>query len=329
MNTTADSIKIKVQKRIVIISIVLFVAKISVFFITNSVGILTDALESIVNIVTAIISLYSIRVALKPYDDDHPFGHGKVEMLSASLEGILIILAGIFIIYESVSRFIEPAPIQQIDIGIWVVAIAGAINFIMGYYSIRVGKKHNSIALVSGGKHLQSDTYSTIGLVVGLFILYITNIAWIDSVIALLFGVIIIATGYSILKQTIANLMDTADFMLIHKLVDIVWKHRKSSWVDIHNVKIVKYGNTHHIDCDLRLPKYFNIEEAHTESDILKQIIAQHYDMRFDITIHVDACNESFCHECSHVDCPIREHSFIEQKPWTVESITKNSLKKS
>ncbi|HOS84897.1 MAG TPA: cation diffusion facilitator family transporter, partial [Bacteroidales bacterium] len=104
MNTTADSIKIKVQKRIVVISIVLFVAKISVFFITNSVGILTDALESIVNIVTAIISLYSIRVALKPYDDDHPFGHGKVEMLSASLEGILIILAGIFIIYESVSR---------------------------------------------------------------------------------------------------------------------------------------------------------------------------------------------------------------------------------
>jgi len=329
MNTSVDSIKVRVQKRIIAISILLFVAKIIVFLITNSVGILTDALESIVNIVTAIISLYSIRVALKPYDDDHPFGHGKVEMLSASLEGILIILAGIFIIYESVSRFIEPTPIQQIDIGIWVVAIAGAINYIMGYYSIRVGKKHNSIALVSGGKHLQSDTYSTIGLVVGLFVLYITNIAWIDSVIALIFGVIIIATGYSILKQTIATLMDTADFMLIHKLVEIVWKHRRPNWVDIHNVKIVKYGNTHHIDCDLRLPKYYNIEEAHAESEMLKNVIAQHYDMHFDITIHVDACNSEFCKECIHVDCPIREHKFIEQKPWTIESITKNSLKKS
>ncbi|HRS20069.1 MAG TPA: cation transporter, partial [Bacteroidales bacterium] len=94
MNTSVDSIKVRVQKRIIAISILLFVAKIIVFLITNSVGILTDALESIVNIVTAIISLYSIRVALKPYDDDHPFGHGKVEMLSASLEGILIILAG-------------------------------------------------------------------------------------------------------------------------------------------------------------------------------------------------------------------------------------------
>lgn len=329
MEYNADTIKLKVQKRIVIISILLFAAKITVFYITNSVGILTDALESIVNIVTAVISLYSIRLALKPQDDDHPFGHGKIEVVSASLEGILIIFAGIFIIYESVSRFIEPAQIQQIDIGIWVVAAAGAINFIMGYYSIRVGKKHNSIALVSGGKHLQSDTYSTIGLVVGLVILYITNIAWIDSVIALIFGVIIIATGYSILKQTIANLMDTADFMLIHKLVDIVWKHKRACWIDIHNVKIVKYGNTHHIDCDLRLPKYYNIEEAHAESDILKHIIAQHYDMRFDITIHIDACNSSFCHECSHVDCSIREHPFVDQAPWTVESITNNSLKKS
>ena len=154
------------------------------FWVTNSVGILTDAMESIVNVIAGFISLYSLYWAAKPKDAEHPFGHGKVELISASIEGLLIMVAGGIIIFEGIRRLFNPSEIGQLDIGIIVVASAGVLNYLMGAYSIHMGKRYNSIALIAGGKHLQSDTYSTIGLVVGLLLLYYTRIGWIDSALA-------------------------------------------------------------------------------------------------------------------------------------------------
>ena len=211
---------------------------------------------------------------------NHPFGHGKIESLSASVEGILIVIAGLVIIYEAVKRFFTPADIQQLDIGIIIVAIAGIINYILGYYSIRTGKKHGSIALIAGGKHLQSDTYSTIGLVIGLIVLYFTKMAWLDSVIAIIFGLVIIITGFKILKETTANLMDEADFEVLENITNILWDKKHETWIDLHNLKLVKYGNELHIDCDLTMPWYFDIRVAHKESDVIKELILKHYNDR-------------------------------------------------
>lgn len=327
MSASINSIKLRLQRTIAIITTVLFIGKLIAFFITNSIGILTDALESIVNVITAFISLYSIKVALKPQDDDHPFGHGKIEFLSASLEGFLIIVAGLIIIYEAFVRLFNPAEIVQLDIGIIIIAVAGLINYIMGYISIRMGKKHHSMALVAGGKHLHSDVYSTIGLVIGLIVLYITHIAWLDSAIAFIFGGIICYTGYKILQETTSNLMDGADFTILSKMTEFMWEHRKDCWIDIHNLKIVKYGATHHIDCDLRLPRYYNIVEAHAENDALKKVISDHYENIFDITIHIDACNDTFCSKCKVTDCKIRVAEFTAEEKWTIHSITFNSSK--
>ena len=139
-------------------------------------------MESIVNVVAGAISLFSLCLSKKPKDQNHPFGHGKIELISASIEGILISIAGGMIIYEGIKRLLVPTDIQKIDVGIYIIAVSGLLNYLMGWYSIAVGKKYDSIALVAGGKHLQSDTYSTIGLVAGLVLLYFTGIAWIDSV---------------------------------------------------------------------------------------------------------------------------------------------------
>ena len=122
------------------------------------------------------------------------------------------------------------------------MAVSGVLNYLMGYYSIRTGKKYGSMALVAGGKHLQSDTYSTIGLVAGLFVLYFTGLAWIDSALALIFGSIIIITGVSILKNTIAGLLDTADDKLLEELAELLNDNRQTEWVDIHNAKVIKSG---------------------------------------------------------------------------------------
>ncbi len=321
--TTKDSkIKLTVQKRIVAVSVVIFVGKLIAFYVTNSVGILTDALESIVNVVTGFLTVYSISVSLKPKDADHPFGHGKVESLSASVEGFLILLAGIIIIFEAVKRLFVPGEIQELGIGIFIVAAGGILNYLLGLYSIRTGKKHNSIALVAGGKHLHSDTYSTIGLVIGLLLLWITKIVWLDSVIAIIFGGIIIYTGFKILKETTSNLMDQADFKIVEELTDILWKNKQDNWVEMHNLKMIKYGDVYHIDCDLVVPWYLNIKEAHKEGDKLKKVILENYHESIDFTVHMDACFPDMCHQCAKKDCLHRQFPHTDEDVWTVEIVT-------
>ncbi|WP_372751835.1 cation diffusion facilitator family transporter [Labilibaculum sp.] len=319
------AIKFTVQKRIVIISIILFVGKIGAYLLTSSVGILTDALESTVNVLTGFISLYSIGVALKPKDISHPFGHGKIESISASVEGFLIILAGLIIIFEAVKRLFHPVEIQQLDIGIIIIAAAGIVNYILGYYGIKTGRKYNSIALVAGGKHLQSDTYSTIGLVVGLLLLLITKIAWLDSAIALLFGSIIIFTGYKILKETTSNLMDQADSKMLKEIIELLSKNKSDCWINLHNLKLLKYGDSLHIDCDITLPWYMNILDAHKESESIMSIISKNYKNRIDFTIHTDACNSDLCEHCRVFDCKYRKHDFITDLEWTLEENIKNT----
>lgn len=326
MQLQANIVKLKIQKRIVVISIILFIAKAVVYFITHSVGILTDALESIVNIAATLMGLYSLSVSLKPKDEDHPFGHGKIELVTASFEGLLIIIAGVFILYESVHRFFNPVEITNLGIGIWVIFIAGVVNYIMGYYSIKVGREHNSIALISSGKHLQSDTYSTIGLIIGLLIVYITKIVWIDAVVACIFGIIIIYTGYAILKHTLTNLIDTADFPRIKKIAGVLSEHRRVSWIDVYKLKILKFGSLHHVYATLCLPKFYSMEEAYNERKKIENVLLEYYDVQFEIHIQTEPCNSSLCNSCMVEDCSFREYPFIAKPLWTKETITKPSI---
>ncbi len=325
MEPNDKRIKLIVQRRIVIFSVILFVSKLIAYFLTNSVGILTDALESTVNVLTGFISLYSINVALKPRDANHPFGHGKIESLSASVEGILILLAGLIIIFEAIKRLFNPVEIQQLDIGIIIIAIAGFVNYVLGYYSIKTGRKHDSIALVSGGKHLQSDTYSTIGLVVGLILLLVTKLAWLDSAIAILFGSIIIYTGYKILKETTSNLMDEADINVLKEIVEILSKNKSKYWINIHNLKLIKYGDAYHIDCDLTLPWYMNISDAHKESDLVMKIISENNSKNIDFTIHSDACKPDLCKHCRIFECSYRLQEFSTDMEWTLDKMIKTT----
>jgi len=307
------SLKLKVQRVIALSSFIIFVGKLVAYFLTNSVGILTDALESTVNVATGFITLYSIYVATKPQDENHPYGHGKAEFLSASVEGFLIIIAGIIIIYEAVKRLFLPAEILQLDIGIVIVAVAGLFNYLLGWYSIRTGKKHNSIALISGGKHLQSDTYSSIGLVAGLLILYFTGEVWLDSLIALIFGTIIIITGIRILKETTSHLMDEADFELIKQFRNVIKEHKSDTWIDIHNFKLVKYGNAYHINCDLVLPYFLNLAQAHDEGEKLKKLVVDSFSEEIIFNLHIDECFKLYCKNCKQENCPARQEKFIEE----------------
>lgn len=322
-----ERLKQKVQAWIVSISCIILLGKLAAYFLTHSVGVLTDALESIVNVVAGFISLYSLHWAAQPKDEGHPFGHGKVELISASIEGILISVAGGMIIYEGIKRLFLPVEIQKLDIGIYIVAVSGVINYLMGWYSVRIGKRYNSMALVAGGKHLQSDTYSTIGLVAGLLVLYFTGIAWIDSALALLFGAVIIITGISILRKTVANLLDGADEKLLNELADTLNEKRQPEWVDIHNAKVIKYGNCLYLDCDLTIPWYYNIEQGHKLGSVLKESLQEKYADRVQLTIHFDPCNifdRVKCGQCAMGNCPYRKTEFKELEKISLANFTQN-----
>lgn len=327
-----EQIKLRVQKRIVLISGLILVGKFAAYFVTNSVGVLTDAMESIVNVVAGLISLYCLSWGSKPNDKEHPYGHGKIELISASVEGILISVAGGMIIYEAIKRLLVPAEVGKLDVGIIIVAVSGVLNYLMGYYSIRTGKKYGSMALVAGGKHLQSDTYSTIGLVAGLLVLYFTGLAWIDSALALIFGTIIIVTGVSILKNTISGLLDTADDKLLGELADLLNENREPEWVDIHNTKVIKSGNSIYIDCDLTVPWYYTVSEGHKSGEKLKNVLKGRYSDKVQLTLHLDPCDifaNPKCGGCIFEKCKYRKSPMITPEKISLSSFTLNESEMS
>jgi cation diffusion facilitator family transporter len=320
----AQTQNLQIQKWVAGISVLLLVAKFIAYYLTNSVSILTDALESIVNVVAGFIGLYSLYVAAKPRDIDHPYGHGKAEFLSAAIEGTLITSAGAIIIYKAIRSFIEPTPLQKLDYGIYLVAAAAIVNFIVGFITERKGKTSNSLALIASGKHLKSDSYSTFGIIVGLILIYFTGLAWIDPAVAMIFGIMIIYTGYKILRRSIAGIMDEADIELLKKIVDLLNKNKRENWVDLHNLRVIKYGAILHIDCHLTVPWYLNVSEAHAEVDALSSLVRKEFGELVELFVHVDSCEPHSCKICNKQNCNVRKHNFEKRIDWTLENVLQN-----
>ncbi len=311
----------KVQQWISALSVILFAVKITAYYYTNSLAILSDALESIVNVIAGFIGLYSLYVAAKPKDIEHPYGHGKAEFISAAAEGGLIFASGLLIIYEAVINFIENRPLQQLDKGLWLVAFTAVVNWVAGFICERIGNKNNSLALQSSGKHLKIDTYSTLAIIAALIIILITKLVWLDKITAGILAVFIMYNGYTIIRKSLAGIMDEADMDLLKKLVSTLNENRRPYWIDIHNLRIIKYGNILHIDCHLTVPWYLNVLEAHNEVEALQQLIKSQFGDAIEFFVHTDGTFP--------VSCPVRFNAngttdtnvSIEKKYWTLEDI--------
>jgi cation diffusion facilitator family transporter len=315
---------LQVQKWVAAVSVLLLTVKFIAYYITGSVSVLTDAMESIVNVAAGFIGLYSLYVAAKPRDTDHPYGHGKAEFISSAIEGTLIVSASVIIIYKAIEHLLYPVEITKIDKGIILISATAVINYVMGYITVQKGKKNNSPALLAGGKHLQIDSYSTLGIILGLLLIYFTSINWIDSLVAILFGTFAGFTGYKILRKSIAGIMDEADIELLDKMVRVLNKNRRENWVDLHNLRVIKYGAVLHIDCHLTVPWYLNVNEAHFEIDELASLIRKEFGESLEIFVHSDGCLYVQCPICIKPDCPVRRHNFEKRVEWTLENILQN-----
>lgn len=298
--------------------------KFTAFFMTDSNAILTDAAESIVNVVASVFAFYSIYLSSQPKDDNHPYGHGKVEFFSAFVEGVLITLAGLVIVGKSVYNLYFPSHINDLLWGTLIVGIAGLVNAILGLYLINTGRKTQSIALVAEGKHLLSDTYSSIALVIGLIIIQFTQILWLDSALAILVGLYIIYTGYKIVRRSVGGLMDESDEPLVEEIVSVLQQNREDAWIDVHNFRTQQYGPELHVDCHVTLPYYFDLNEVHTHISAIDALVNTKVKRKTEFFIHADPCLPECCHYCHMPQCPVRQQEFEAEIVWTPEIVVKN-----
>jgi cation diffusion facilitator family transporter len=315
---------LRVQKWVAAVSVLLLIVKFIAYYMTNSVAVLTDALESIVNVSAGFIGLFSLYVSAKPRDADHPYGHGKAEFISAAIEGTMIGAAGAIILYKAVQHLIHPVDLKRIDYGMILVAATAVVNFVTGYFCLRTGRKNNSAALAASGRHLQTDTISTAGIIAGLALLYFTGYQWIDSAVAMLFGIYIIYTGYRITRSSIAGIMDEADMKLLNRLVQVLNSNRRENWVDLHNLRVIKYGSVLHVDCHLTVPWYLNVHQAHGEIDALAELIRKEFGESMELFVHSDGCLPFSCRICSKEACSERKNNFEHRIVWTLENISSN-----
>lgn len=316
-----NQLKIKIMRLALFIGIVLLITKFAAYFFTHSNAILTDALESIVNVLAGSFALYSIHYASRPKDENHPYGHGKIEFLSSGIEGGMILLAGIGMIFKGGIAFFYKDVIEHADAGAYLSAAAGLINYFLGAYLIKTGKRHHSSVMVADGKHLISDTISSLGLVAGLLAIYFTGLNWIDYIITIIFGVFIVYTGFKLIKESITNLLDEADYDKLQHLINLLNNNRREKWIDIHNLRILKYGSHLHIDCHVTLPWYDSLEESHNEVELVEKLVKENMEHEIEFFIHADPCLPSSCSICPLNTCAHRKIAFVKRLDWTLTNV--------
>lgn len=318
----SEKTKFSFQRNVAVVGILLFAGKLLAWLLTDSDAIFSDAMESTVNIIAAFMGLYSLHIASKPRDSDHPYGHGKIEFVTSAVEGALIIFAGIMIIIQAGTSLAKGNELQKLDWGILIVATTAAINYLMGYLSVQKGIRENSAVLIASGKHLQSDTITTTGVVLSLVLVYFTKIFWIDALVALFFGGYIIFVGYKIIRSSLVGIMDEADVELLSGIAEFLEKKRQPQWIDVHNMKIQQYGSSLHIDAHLTLPWYLELRAAHAEMENIVKEIAQHLDRPVEFNFHMDDCQAFSCHICTLENCPVRKQPLSQKITWNFKTIT-------
>ncbi|MEN0058904.1 MAG: cation diffusion facilitator family transporter [Bdellovibrio sp.] len=303
-------------------SLLIFLLKMGAYKMTDSPAILSDALESIVNVIASIVALFVIRFASQPADHEHPYGHGKAESFSSAFEGGMIFFAAVMIIGESVRALIHHEPTRQLELGLLVVGGAALMNLALGLYLRRVGAREKSDALKASGSHVLSDVLTTVGVMVGLALVLLTGISWLDPVVAILVGVQLAYSGYGIVRESLAVLMDEQDPQVLEDLAESLRRNRRPGIIDIHHLRIIRSGRFHHVDAHLVVPEYWDVSHVHEAGQQFEKDVVQDYDFDGELAFHLDPCKKSYCRVCDVPSCPIRQQAFQELRPFTVKSLT-------
>ena len=299
-------------------------AKFYVYYLSGSTAILTDALESIINVVAAAFAYYSVYLASLPRDLNHPYGHGKIEFFASGLEGVLILLASAYIFLHASQHLISTPTLTRLDLGMYVSLGSALLNGLMGFYLVRIGKSSHSPALIADGKHLTLDAYNGLLIVFALGLTFFTQWIWVDAVASIVFALLMCWQGIRLIRESVAALMDEANPAVFNKVIDWIMQHQKATWIDLHNLRIQQYGGDLHIDCHLTLPRYWDLSRVHDEIHDFEMTIGNVLPTEIEIFVHVDPCLDACCSHCEISDCPIRTKEFSKKIEWTAKNMAMN-----
>ncbi len=329
MNKT-NQIKLKKKAAWISLSIGIgmFFAKMGAYFVTGSAAIFSDAAESVVHVMATSMALYSIILSSKPADESHRYGHGNVEFFSVGIEGMLILIAAIVIIYGAVSNIILGTELRSLNTGVLVIAAAGIINLVLGNYLIRTGKKTNSLTLIADGKHVLTDSVTSFGVMMGIILVIFTDYVILDPIMAIIIAFNILYTGYRLIRESIGGLMMETDPKIIGKIAQLLSVNKKEHWIDIHELRYWQSGDTIFIDFHLILPYFFTIEQSHEdEKDIDEKLMSNFANSQ--IKIHFDYCVPDLCKFCSYDKCEVRKEDKTIPFEWNSEKLSGGPVYKS
>ena len=271
----------------IFVGVAVLALKVLAWQLTGSVALLSDALESIVNVVASLMVFYAIRLAAKPADDSHPFGHFKAEYISAVIEGILILIAAVLIAREAIEAFNNPRTLDAPLYGIAMSVLASAANGIWGSVLIRLGRKARSPALVADGRHLWTDVFTSVGVIAGLMLALLTGWLWLDPVLALVMAVSIVVHGSRIVMSSIQGLMDAAMEPEDRELVERIIRETSAGALEFHDLRTREAGRARFIEFHLVVPSDMTVEESHDICDRIEDTLEDQLPGAR-VTIHVE-----------------------------------------
>lgn len=259
----------------IVVAVVTILLKAGAFLLTGSVGLLSDAAESGVNLVAAVVALGALRVAARPADHNHHFGHGKAEYFSAGLEGIMILVASVVILLAAVERFLRPAPLESLGLGLAITVVASALNGVTAFVLLRAGREHRSAALEADGRHLLTDVWTSVGVVVGVGLVAVTGWDRFDPVVALVVGLNIMVTGYRLVRSSASALLDEAMDPQEASLVEDVLARFRTHRVHLVDVRTRVSGRHRFVTLTVQVPGEWSVERGHDLADRIEREIAR------------------------------------------------------
>jgi cation diffusion facilitator family transporter len=297
--------------------------KFAAWVVTGATVLLADAAESIINVIAAAMATYSVALAARPADPQHPYGHGKAEALSAAVEGVMIGVAATVIVVESVRQIVTGPELEKLGTGIIVAGIAGAGNLLLGIYLVRVGRRERSEAIQADGTHILTDVVTTAGGIVALIAVHLTGFTLLDPIVALLVAANILVAGWKVARRALTGLLDEADFEFISQIAAHLEGQRCPEWIEIHQLRARRAGRGHHVDLHLTVPRYFSIETAHEAGDAVEILLRDFEVEPGAAVVHLDPCLPGNCPSCVVADCAVRSAPLRKQHPFDVQSLIK------
>ncbi len=299
----------------VAVSMLLLGLKLAGWAWTGSSAIFSDALESVTNVVAAAFGLGALLFSVQPVDEGHPYGHGKIEFVSAAFEGGMITFAALLSAGYALLDLWRGPEVEQVALGLGITTLAALVNACLGALLLAEGRRLRSPALVADGHHVLTDVQTSIGVFVGLGLVAFTGRRWCDPVAALVVALNLGWIGARIVREALGGLLDAVDPALVRRIVAAFESCRRPGLLQIHQPRLIRSGPLTHVDVHITVPEFWTVEEIHgLLGELAREVLARSA-LEGDLAVHVDPCRRELCACCEMAGCPVRVAPFVARLP--------------